>query len=297
MLIGYNCVGDRREAAALPLVRVLCLLVALTLISPGMTADAAQLVKAMRAAYMSDGRRVKIEQVDYDALAAALPQALKIAKKPGALWMTVPIHENSNTRGIRYFYQMQQALRVAARAAPVPGDKERWLRAEMDVVLRYLRDPKTRQIWAQKKDPQDDASLYNQIVTTSSLTFGESRWGLGVLGFLRPDEWGMLRGLEWVDAKGAVIKKGAVVFVERTALAAVGIPVQTSGGAAVTVVGGRRCAIPLGAETQAGAGVGFLRPGGKVYLPIKEYDRQGLYQVSVHAPSQTVTIGTAMKPR
>ena len=275
------------------------LLLVLLLVTAGRaseTPNAAQVVKTLRAAYMSGGKRVKIEQVDYQALLAALPRALKISKKPGALWVTVPVEEGPNVRGIRYYNQVRQALRVAARAAIVPGDKERWLRAEQDLTVRYLRDPKTRQIWEEKKDPQDDASLYTQVLLTS-ISLGFCRLGLGKLGFLGPDEWGMLRGLDWVDTPGAVLKKGDVVFVERAALAAVGIPVQVSGGLALTVVGGRRCAIALGAETQAGARVGFTRAGGKVYLPIKEYDRQGLYEVSLQADGQMVTIGTALKPR
>ncbi len=238
------------------------------------------LVKELRAATHRSGLPVEAKEVDYHRLIAALPAALELARKSATLWQKIPSEDFPNAQGIRLFDVVQRSLRMAALSAPTREEKEKWLRLEQELVIRMLRDPHSRRIYAEKRNPEDDGSDYNALLRIQGLGLGSVRQLLGRSGFLRTGDWAFCQGISWIDQPAAVVERAGAAFVEATALASVGIPVEVN-NAAVAVGGpNRRMRIPVAAQGRVQAKQAF-RIEGRVYLPIEELHRQGIYTVQV----------------
>ncbi len=182
------------------------------------------------------------------------------------------------------------AVPTAAAIAPTREHKEKWLRTWQEVVLRMLRDPRTQRAYAEKRNPENHASDYVYVATIQSRDLQGVRGHLGREKFLRPDDWGFYSGCVWTSEPGSVILRDKVVLVQLSALRSAGVPVETGAGFATAAFGGKRASIPIGASAQASARRGFRDRDGRVYLPVEEFHRQGVFAVDVLKGPQMVEL-------
>lgn len=196
--------------------------------------DAKELVRDLRAVTHRETKGLPYNEVDYSRLVALLPQALELARKPGALWQQIPSDDFPNSPGIRLFDVLQDSLRAAAGSAPSEAEKERWLRQELELVKRMLQDRRTQRVYAEKRDEQKSASDYNYVVAVRSRVLEGVKELLKRFRFLRPEEWTVLQGVTVVDEPGTVVIRNGRPFIAPGALAVLGLP-ASAGGQPVSV--------------------------------------------------------------
>lgn len=251
--------------------------------------EAESLVRQLRDVTHPQGDRLELEEIDYQQLVERIPPVLRLSEKPPGLWRMFPSNGARVLSGNLYGV-LWTAVATARLVAPTRQEKEKWLRTELDLVLRFLSDPQTQRIYAEKRDPDRHGSDFDVASTVRARDLQGVRYWLIHEGIVGNHDWGLYHGFFWTDQPGAVVVRDGVVFVEQRALKAAGVPLQAGPGTAAAVNGRRRASIPIAGERQAGRKRGFRDRSGRVYLPVEEFHRQGVFTVDVIKRSQMVEI-------
>lgn len=277
---------------------VRALLAAVTLVVPQCQAMPARepvpgvvrVLQEIREATHRNGQALELNDIDRERLVAALPKALELSRTAESLWARVRLDNDAAGAGITLYEGVQGGLRRAALTAATKEEKERWLRSEFALVQRFLQDPQTRRIWEDRRDPQSDASDYSILTAIQMRHFGEVRGLLGRAGLLAPDDWGFYHGLEWVSGAAAVQVRNRTACVDASVLQRVGLPIHAGGTGIVAAQDGRRAIIGFGNSSRLKPGQAFRDRDGKVFIPVAEFHRQGLWEVRVRPDAQMVQI-------
>ena len=187
-------------------------------------ADAAALARELRALTHHQGASLRTSEVDHAALTALLTRAMKLESRPDDLWQRIPSEEFPNAPGIRVYDLLFTSMSVAARSAPSEREKERWLRQELSLIKRMLRAPRTRRVYSERRNEQDDTSDYVSVGRVANLDLPAVKDVLKRFCFLRPDEWTVVRGVEVIDEPGAVVVRQGRSFLPGSTLVRLGLP-------------------------------------------------------------------------
>lgn len=253
---------------------------------PGVT----RVLQEIREATHRSGQALELKDIDRDRLVAVLPKALEVSRTAPTLLDRYRLDTNSTGPGITLYDAVQGGLRRAGLTAPTRDEKERWLRAELELVQRLLRDPQTRRIWEERRDPQRDASDYSMLAAIQARHLGEVRGLLGRAGLLPPDDWGFYHGLSWLGGSAAVQVRSGAAYVEAGLLQRVGLPIQPGASGIVAVQDGRRATISFGSSARPTPRQAFRDREGRVFVPVAEFHRQGLWEVRIRRDAQMVQV-------
>ncbi len=237
------------------------------------------------------GQHLSLDQVDYHQLTAALPPVLELSGSGPGLWRRFVSQDPEEPGGATLYRDLERAVSTAAVIAPTRADKEKWVREWMALVLRMLRDPNTRRVYAEKRPPVGDHSDFIYVSTIRARDLQGPRFWLAQEGFIGPEDWGFYHGFYWNNDPGAVLRRDGVVMVDAEVLRAAGVPIQVGTASVVASIGSRRATIPLTSPRQGDGRRGFRQTSGKVYVPIEEFHRQGVLEVQVQLRSQMVELG------
>lgn len=236
-----------------------------------------------------DGRRLrKTEEVNAPELIRTLQAVSRIIDEE-RLWVPAASEEAANY-GWRVASDFRTGLAFALELARTKEEKRDWMLRRQAITLRtmnFLLDTRERHpdyfqhAW---KDGTPLAALTSDLMNTRS-TMVE-------LGLLKPDEWGMLYGLSWIDEPGAVMVRDGVVFVEASLLRRLIArePYFTQEHRMRRPEPPRQARIPVGTPAQAGPRRGYKDSEGRTYLPVEEFYRQGELGVAVYPTMQLVQI-------
>ncbi len=236
-----------------------------------------------------NGVRLPAEKVDYARLVACIGRGLELSNKPPGLWRKVALQRRIGPRDPTLYDILSGGVFLASELAPDQEGRNTWLRQQLNLIVRMLRDPTTIRVYNDPNPDRSEASdwFYTQRLQGRGSLEGTRARQLGA-GLLSPHDWGFYRGINWIDDPGAVLHRDGTAFVELEALRRGGIPVRSNAASVWAVHDKRRAAIPVGAGFQLGGRHAFRDARGRVYVPVEEFRRQKLFDVLVHTRSQVV---------
>ncbi len=256
--------------------------------------DAVALLRELRTTQYEKGGASKAE-IDYQRLAAAIAPMLELSEKPPGLWRRIPCDDFPGQPGILLYHALFSAVSRAAFDAPTPEEKEKWLRLRVDLVLRMMRDGETHRVYAEERLGLRQERGCGPGIPWSLATsyLPGARGELAINGFLKSDDWGLAVGVTWNNTPGTILLRDREIFVDVAALREAGLPLQVHAGQ-ITAANThwdktiKKARIPIGSP--GGDLKKAFRDKGKVYLPVRELHRQGVFEVSVSLDGQMVWV-------